>query len=101
TDIMTANNILLKGQKANVKDEVKNRFFAEARFFRAYNYFGLVQKYGDVPLLLKTLDVNSPDLLMPRTAREEVVKAIYEDLDFAAEWLPTISTLPASQYGRV
>lgn len=100
-EIFTANNILLKGQKANVADEIKNRYFGEARFFRAYAYLNLLQKYGDVPLLLKTLDYNSPELFMPRTPRAEVVKQIYEDLDFAASWLPTMAALPAAEYGRV
>lgn len=100
-EIFTANNILLKGQRANVSDEIKNRYFGEARFFRAYAYLNLLQKYGDVPLLLKTLDYNSPELFMPRTSRAEVVKQIYEDLDFAAAWLPTIATLPAAEYGRI
>ena len=53
--IFTANNILEKGTKAQVTDAVKNRYFAEARFLRAYAYFALVQKYGDVPLLLKPM----------------------------------------------
>ncbi len=100
-EIFTANNILEKGGKAQVSDAIKNRYFAEARFFRAYAYLNLVQKYGDVPLLLKTLTITSPELTMPRTPRAEVMKAIYDDLDFAALWLPTQAALPAAQYGRV
>src|ERR1044072_8454799 len=60
-DIRTANNILEKGGKAKATDIVKNRYFAEARFFRAYAYFLLVQKYGDVPLILHTLDKDAPE----------------------------------------
>jgi hypothetical protein len=100
-DIRTANNILEKVGKAKVTDVIKNRYFAEARFFRAYSYFLLVQKYGDVPLVLHTLDKNSPELTMPRTPRAEVMKAIYEDLDYAATWLPARASLPAAQWGRV
>ena len=99
--IFTANNILEKGTKAAVSDAVKNRYFAEARFFRAYSHFMLVQKYGDVPLVLKTLAVDDADLKMPRTSRDLVIKAIYEDLDFAATWLPARATLAATQYGRL
>ncbi|GGG77642.1 hypothetical protein GCM10007415_07020 [Parapedobacter pyrenivorans] len=99
-DIFTANNILEKGVKAQVSDEVKNRYFGEARFFRASAYFGLVQKYGDVPLLLKTLDTDAPELTMPRTPKAEVIQAIYDDLDFAAQWLPSHHELPGNQYGR-
>lgn len=98
--IFTANNILEQGGKAQVSDQIKNRYMAEARFFRAYNYFDLVKKYGDVPLLLKTLGLESPELLMPRTSRAAVVAQIYEDLDFAATWLPTRAALPAAQFGR-
>lgn len=100
-EIFTANNILVKGMKASVTDAVRNRYFGEARFFRAYAYLLLVQRYGDVPLVLQPLDYNSPDLFMPRTPRAEVMDAIYEDLDFAAEWLPARAALPAAQYGRV
>lgn len=100
-DIFTANNILEKGQGAQVADAIKNRYFGEARFFRAYAYFNLVQKYGDVPLLLTTLDATSPELTMPRTSRAAVVRAVYDDLDFAANWLPSRAELPANQYGRV
>ncbi|MGJ7032146.1 RagB/SusD family nutrient uptake outer membrane protein [Niabella hirudinis] len=100
-EIFTANNILQKGQRANVSDEIRNRYFGEARFFRAYAYLSLLQKYGDVPLLLKTLGYNSPELFMPRTPRAGVIKQIYEDLDFAATWLPAAATLPSAEYGRV
>ena len=96
--IFTANNILEKGTKAQVSDAIKNRYFAEARFFRAYAYFNLVQKYGNVPLILKTLGVDAPELSMPSTERLLVVQAMYDDLDFAATWLPTRAALPALQY---
>ncbi|CAN5688362.1 RagB/SusD family nutrient uptake outer membrane protein [soil metagenome] len=100
-EIFTANNILEKAGRAQVTDAIKNRYFAEARFFRAYAYLSLVQKYGDVPLVLQTLDITSPELLMARSPRAEVMTAIYADLDFAALWLPTRAALPAAQYGRV
>ncbi len=101
SEIFTANNILEKGLQAKVTDATRNRYFAEARFFRAYSYFKLLKIYGDVPLLLKTLLVNSPELLMPRTARAQVIQQIYDDLDFAALWLPKRADLPATQWGRV
>lgn len=100
-DIRTANNILEKGGKAKVSEVVRNRYFAEARFFRAFSNFQLVQKYGDVPLVLHTLDLNSEELTMPRTPRAEVMKTIYEDLDYAALWLPARDKLDAKQWGRV
>ena len=41
SEIFTANNILEKGVRAQVPDAVRNRYFGEARFFRAYSYFKL------------------------------------------------------------
>lgn len=100
-EIFTANNIIEKAPRAQIADAVKNRYIAEARFFRAYAYSKLVKIYGDVPLVLHTLTLDDPDLYMPRTPRAQVVQAIYDDLDFAALWLPTRAALPAAQYGRV
>lgn len=99
--IFTANNILQKGGKAQVTDSIRNRYFGEARFFRALSYFNLVQKYGDVPLVLKTLDINSPELFMARTPRADVMTQIYADLDSAALWVPSRAQMPTAQWGRV
>lgn len=98
--IFTANNILEKGERAAVGEEVKNHYTAEARFFRAYAYFQLIQRYGDVPLVTMTLDFDSEELRMPRTPKSEIAVQIYEDLDFAAEWLPDFGALSAADYGR-
>lgn len=89
--IFIANNILEKSQRADVAEDVRNKYDAEARFFRAFFYFELVKKYGDVPLLLKAInDTKDPDIMMARTPREEVIAQVYEDLEFAAKWLPDI-----------
>lgn len=89
--IFIANNILEKGQRVKIVDELRNPYFAEARFFRAYYYFELVKKYGDVPYVTKAFDDTTDPLLdSPRTPREEVIQHCYEDLDFAKTWLPTV-----------
>lgn len=100
--IFTANNIIGKGGMAPLSDAIKNRWLAEAYFYRAYYHFMLVQKYGDVPLMLKAIEsTDDPLLFSKRTPREEVIQQCYKDLDFAAQWLPTISNLPATDWGRV
>jgi len=99
--IFTANNILIKGERVKGDEAIKNRYLSEAKFFRAHAFFTLVQKYGDVPLLLNILDFDSPELYMDRTSKQEVAKQIYEDLDYATQWLPAASALPADQYGRL
>jgi len=100
--IFTANNIIDKGGKAPLSDAIKNRWMAEAYFHRAYYHFMLVQKYGDVPLMLKAVqNTDDPLLLSARTPREDVIQQCYKDLDFAAQWLPTMTNLPAADWGRV
>ena len=92
--IFTANNIIEKGVNTPVDEKIRNKYLGEAYFFRAYNYFELVCKYGDVPLLLKVFDSTSdPDLKMGRTPREDVIQQCYADLEFAAANLPTRADL--------
>lgn len=100
--ISTANNIIQKTVNPAVAENIKNRYLGEAYFFRAYYYFMLVKKYGDVPLILQVFDdPKDPLLKSPRTPREEIIQQCYSDLDFAAAWLPKMSALPAADWGRV
>ena len=88
--IFATNNIIEKAVNAPIDENLINRYLADAHFFRAWHYFDLVTKYGDVPLVLKTFSsTTDPDLKMGRSPRETVIQQIYEDLEFAAEWLPT------------
>lgn len=68
------------GRKADIK-----QYIGEAQFFRAYSYFNLVQAYGDVILVQKTLDVDDQLMNAERNNRIEVVDAIIKDLKDAAE----------------
>ena len=88
--IFATNNILEKAVNAPIDEQIINKYLAQARFFRAWYYFDLVSKYGDVPLVLKTFKSTAdPDLKMGRAPRADVIQQIYDDLEFAAEWLPT------------
>jgi hypothetical protein len=101
--IRAANNIIEKGPKAavNTSQTVIDRYIGEARFFRAWGYFSLVQKYGDVPLILKILDDASPELTEPASPRDKIFDQIYQDLDFAATKLPTMAALGTGNFGRI
>lgn len=70
---------------------------AEAKFFRAYCYFELVQIFGDVTLVTTPLDMTSGELQAPRDDRGTVVDQIVKDLQEAAQALP----VTASEEGRV
>lgn len=101
--IGVCNNIIIKGEQTPIDEEIRNRWLAEARFFRAYYYFDLVKKYGDVPLILKIFEsTTDPDIFKGRDSRETVIQQCYTDLNFAAKWLPDIDDLSSdSDWGRV
>jgi len=99
--IRRANTFLENYQKAEVADSIKNRYVAEARFFRAFYYFRLVKRFGDVSLVLKTLDMESPELYGPRTKRSTVIDTIIADLQWAAKYLPLKNQLQPTEIGRI
>ncbi|MBQ8500908.1 MAG: RagB/SusD family nutrient uptake outer membrane protein [Bacteroides sp.] len=102
--IGVCNNIIIKAETAPLEQAIKDRWIAEARFFRAYHYFDLVKKYGDVPLILKVFDTpNDPEITRARDPREDVIQQCYSDLEFALEHLPAIGDLKEkdSNWGRV
>jgi hypothetical protein len=82
------------------QDEIK-RYVGEAYFFRAYSYFDLLQLYGDVIITKTPLDIDSPEMSMPRNNRIEVADFIIEDLNKAIENLPSYSALGSAGYGRI
>jgi len=92
--IANANNIIENAPNSSISEVIRNRYLGEALFFRAWWYFDLVCKYGDVPLVLKTFkETQDPDLKMGRTARETVIQQCYEDLRLAARYLQTRADL--------
>lgn len=101
--IGVCNNIIIKGGAAAIDEAAKNRWLAEAYFFRAFHYFDLVKKYGDVPLILKIFtNTTDPDIKRARDPRETVIQQCYKDLEFASQWLPEIDEVSdASNWGRV
>lgn len=104
TTIFAANNIIEKSSLAVAAGTDPNRakwYVAEAKFFRAWAYFNLLQRYGGVPLILKTLQENSPELEAPAASRDEIINTIYADLDAAALDLRTSAVLGSADYGRI
>lgn len=99
--IRSANNIMEKSHIVQIAQETKNKYLGEVYFFRAYFYFELVKRYGDVPLLLRTVDIGDPDVYPSRAPRATVIKSIYADLDSAISSLPLPKDLSATEYGRV
>lgn len=86
--VASANEILMFSEINDNWDRPsdKDRFQAEARFFRAYAYRTLVYLYGDVPYV-ETIQYDF-QLNFSRTPKAEVLQHIIDDLKFASEHLP-------------
>lgn len=97
--IRTANYLLLKAEESGLGEEI-DRWVGEALFFRAYNYWNLVKKYGGVPKITVVLDVSSPELYTPKSSQAEIIDFIIADLDNAIDKLPLQSELTADELGR-
>lgn len=80
-----ANLLLANIDNSEASTSAKNVIKGEALFLRGFNYFQLVTRFGDVPLVLQPLtEVSSPNY--PRTASSIVFAKIIEDMK-AAELL--------------
>jgi len=78
-----------------------NNYAYEARLLRAFFYFELAKRYGDVPLVLETLDPVAADAVA-RTPFSEVMAFIVAECEVAIDSLPqTYESLPNQETGRV
>jgi SusD family. len=88
-DINSASAIIANGTKADMPKEL----ISEANFFRGFYYFQLAQTFGGVPLDLGSgeLEYNTtPSRVSTRNTVPEVyTKAVFKDLLYAIEHLPT------------
>lgn len=86
--INTASGVIENGEKGNISEAL----LSEARFFRAFDYFRLVQTFGGVPLDLGAGEMKfntAPTRVSVRNTVPEVyTKAIFPDLKTAIENLP-------------
>lgn len=75
-----------KGNQADI-----DQYTGEAYFFRAYYYFNMVCKYGDITWIDKVLDASSEQMKLKRDSRADVIDHILSDLDNAINLLSTKS----------
>lgn len=83
TGVMRANLALRKiPGAAEVSNESKARYTAEARFLRALFYFELYKRYGAVPLYDETVDQSTDynTMLNPRSTEQQTIDFILGDL---------------------
>ncbi|TPV35565.1 RagB/SusD family nutrient uptake outer membrane protein [Paucihalobacter ruber] len=73
---------------------------AEIRFLRAYFYTELISRYGGVPLITTTFNVNS-NFDVPRASFDDCVEFIVNELDEAIVDLPNRGDAIGASFGRI
>lgn len=81
-------NILLEKAEQYTGSESIEPYVATAKFFRAYQYYWMLMRFGGVPIVTRPLSSTSGELYMPRNSRYEVVGQIIADLRDAIAGLP-------------
>ena len=101
TVMRDVNNLIVILDKAyeegTLTEEKYNTYVAEARFVRAYYYFGSVRKYGGVPIVTVPLDdqydgVENAGLYIPRSTEKETWDFVLSELTEVAKILPESRT---------
>lgn len=100
TRIRACNNLIDKVNNSSIAADLKV-YLAEAKFFRAYNYWSLYRLYGGIPIVTKVLDINSPELYSARNSAKETVDFILQDLKEALPDLPEEKQVAITDKGRI
>ncbi len=96
--IHRANLVIENVPGIQMNESVKKRIIAEAKFLRGYNYFILVELFGDVPLIIQAETQTNE---VQRASKALVYEQILKDLLEANEVLPLRSQLTSAELGRV
>ncbi len=98
--LKNANLIITRAENPDVQwtTDEKNEIVAEAKFFRAYTYNSLVNLFGGIPIVDK--EEMAPRFDYTRASRRDVLEFVKTDLEFAAQYLPVVSSDPSLD-GRI
>lgn len=89
--VRKCNYFLVRYDRAAIARETKERYAGEVKFFKAWDYFEKVKRYGDVPWLSADLNVDSEELYAPRDSRILVMDSVLETVDRAIACLPALA----------
>lgn len=85
-DLRNINYFLANNNNLLVPDAIRNNYNGIARFFRAWWYFQMIKRFGDVPWYSEPLAVDdSVALYKPRDPRQLVMDSVLSDLNYACD----------------
>ncbi|TRX11273.1 RagB/SusD family nutrient uptake outer membrane protein [Flavobacterium gawalongense] len=98
--LRAANKVIVAGEAYSNQEEIAGPI-GQAYFFRAWNHFFLLKRYGGVPIANSVPDINSDLVNGSRASRYEVVKQILDDLDVAIAKLAKTTVTSTGNDGHV
>jgi hypothetical protein len=105
--IRQLNTFIQSVQASPLPTYTKNKFIAQAKFWRAFRYWDMVRIYGGVPLVLDPLSgvgqAARDSALLPRDLTSVCFAQMKADLDSAIKYLPGrwTTTSNTTQWGRI
>ena len=97
TTMRSANQLIKIVEKSyengKINETLRDLYIAEARFVRAYYYFGMVKQYGGVPIVTEPLDdeyngTDNAGLYIPRSTEKDTWDFVLSELTEVAKALP-------------
>jgi len=101
-EIRNCNDVIEGISGSILPDEQKEELLGQVYFFRAWQYYLLVKTYGGVPIIdkVQAADVSeAQNLAVPRSTTKECIDFICDDLETAANLLP--SSWGSNDFGRI
>lgn len=86
--IRHAESIINGVRNSELSEDNKKFFEGVAKLNRAYQYFDIVRKFGDVVWVGGVAGTEDPVLYAKRTSRDIVMDSVLRDLDYAVATLP-------------
>jgi hypothetical protein len=100
--IAKANLLLDRIPNANMDNQKRKRFIAEAKVLRSLYYFELLRMFKNIPLILKPILANDDFYNIPQAKPEDVYTQIESDILAAINDLPvSIPSSNKSETGRI
>ena len=80
--------------------ENAKQYIGEMHFFKAWYYFDLLKKYGDLPWYNKVLQMDSEELYDPRISRSIIADSICLNLDKSISLLGEREDVPQDRFSK-
>lgn len=99
--IRLINQAILDVEAGSLPRDVKDDIIGQAKFLRAYVYFGMVMYHGGVPYITIPQDRYEDDLYVSRNTTKASFELILKDLDDAIALLPQRHLPTSDEYGKI